>query len=60
LSGLQVGDKIISINRLLAYHYSLEKLNELFKAEDEKMFYIEVERKGEVLKFTFQLHDVFK
>jgi hypothetical protein len=54
-SGLQVGDIIIKINRIPVYHYSLQKLNELFKSEDEKTFYLEIERNNSVLKFSFQL-----
>lgn len=56
-SGLQVGDIIIKINRIPVYHYSLQKLNELFKSEDEKTFYLEIERNNSVLKFSFQLID---
>ena len=55
--GLQVGDIILTVNRAPAYRYSLEKLNELFKGEDDKMIYLEIERGGDVLKFTFQLVD---
>ena len=57
-SGLQVGDIIISINKSHTYRYSLEKLNEMFKTEDDRWFYLEVERNGTVLNFVFQLHDV--
>ena len=56
-SGLQVGDIIIKINRAPVYHYSLQKLNELFKSEDEKTFYLEIERNTRILKFSFQLID---
>jgi hypothetical protein len=56
--GLQVGDVIISINKALTYRYSLQKLNEMFKSEEDKRFYLEVERNGAFLKFDFQLQDI--
>jgi hypothetical protein len=57
-SGLQVGDIIISINKSPAYRYSLQKLNEMFKSEEDKWIYLEVERKNQILKFAFQLQDI--
>lgn len=57
-SGLRVGDIVIKINRVPVYKYSLQKLNELFKSEDDKMIYLEVERNSQILQFVFQLHDV--
>ncbi|MBF4473161.1 PDZ domain-containing protein [Flavobacterium sp. HJJ] len=56
-SGLQTGDIIITINKVPVYHYSLQKLNELFKSEEDKKFYMEVERKGKPFKFSFHLTD---
>lgn len=57
-SGLRVGDIIISINKSLTYRHSLQKLNEMFKSEEDRWFYLVVERDGIVLNFAFQLHDV--
>jgi S1-C subfamily serine protease len=57
-SGLQVGDLIISINKSPAYRYSLQKLNEMFKSEEDKWIYLEIERNSQVLKFAFQLQDI--
>jgi hypothetical protein len=57
-SGLQVGDIIISINKSPAYRYSLQKLNEMFKSDDDKWIYLEVERNNQILKFAFQLQDI--
>jgi len=57
-SGLRVGDIIIKVNKMPVYQYSLQKLNEMFKSEEEKWIYLEVERNNQVLKFTFQLHDI--
>nr|WP_315202790.1 PDZ domain-containing protein [uncultured Flavobacterium sp.] len=56
-SGLQVGDIIVSINKVPVYHYSLQKLNELFKSEDDKIFNFEIERNSQVFKFSFKLID---
>lgn len=57
-SGLQKGDVIVSINKNLAYKYSLQEINSLFKSEDEKWIVLEIDRKGQILKFRFQLHNV--
>lgn len=56
-SGLQVGDIVISINKVPVYHYSLQKLNELFKLEEGKTFNLQIERNGSDMKFSFQLID---
>jgi hypothetical protein len=55
--GLRVRDQIISINRAPAYRYSLQKLNEMFKSEDDKWIYLEINRDNKILKFAFQLVD---
>jgi hypothetical protein len=57
-SGLKVGDIIIKVNKTPVYNYSLQKLNNLFKSEEDKWIYLEVERNSEILKFSFQLQDV--
>jgi hypothetical protein len=58
LCGLKVGDVIISINKLPVYTYSLQKINEMFRSEDEKWINLEIERNSQVMKFRFQLLDV--
>ena len=55
--GLRVRDQIISINRAPAYRYSLQKLNEMFKSEEDKWIYLEINRDNKILKFAFQLND---
>lgn len=57
-SGLQKGDVIVSINKNLAYKYSLQEINSLFKSEDEKWIVLEIDRNGQILKFRFQLQNV--
>lgn len=57
-SGLKVGDIIIKVNKTPVYSYSLEKLNEMFRSEDDKMIYMEVERNNQILKFNFHLEDI--
>jgi C-terminal processing protease CtpA/Prc len=59
-SGLLKGDVIISINKNPAYKYSLQKINLFLRPESEKWITIEVERKGKLLKFRFQLIDILK
>ena len=56
--GLQVEDIIISVNKALAQNYTLQKLNGLFKSDEDKWIYVVVDRKGKVLNFVFQLHDI--
>lgn len=55
--GLRVGDQIVSINKAPVYHYSLQKLNEMFKIEEDKWIYLEINRNDKILKFAFQLAD---
>lgn len=56
--GLQCGDILVSINGEKAYHYTLQELNELMRSGDGKWIYLEVERNGKVLKFSFQLKEL--
>ncbi|MCD0473311.1 aspartyl protease family protein [Flavobacterium sp. EDS] len=56
-SGLRNGDIIISINKNLAYKYSLEQINRLLKSEDDIWISLEIERDSQLLKFKFQLTD---
>lgn len=57
-SGLRVGDVLLSVNKKPVYQFSLQKLNELFRSEEDRWVFLEVERNGQFLKFSFQLHDV--
>ncbi|MFT4983723.1 MAG: hypothetical protein ACI9Q9_000768 [Flavobacterium sp.] len=59
-SGLRKGDVIISINKKPAHRYSLQKINSFLRPEREKWITIEVERKGKLMKFSFQLIDILK
>lgn len=56
--GLLVGDIIISINKSPSYKYSLTELNQFFKIEEDKWFYLEIERDSKILKFAFQINDI--
>lgn len=56
--GLKVGDVIVSINKLPTYRYSLQRLSEMFKAEEDKWIYLEIERNNQILKFSFQLQNI--
>jgi hypothetical protein len=58
LSGLKVGDVIVSINKSAVYNYSLQKINEMFRSEEDKWINLEIERNGQVMKFKFQLLDI--
>jgi aspartyl protease/PDZ domain-containing protein len=55
LCGLRKDDVIISINNTTGYRYSLQSINDLLKSEEGKWLYFEVDRKGQILKFRFQL-----
>lgn len=58
VNGLQVGDIIISINKKPAYLYTMQKINDMFKSEEENWIYLEVERNNQLHKISFQLKDV--
>ncbi|TDO69779.1 hypothetical protein EV143_11416 [Flavobacterium chryseum] len=55
--GLQKGDIIVSINKVLPYRYSLEQINNLLKSGDDIWINLEVERNSLILKFRFKLED---
>ncbi|MDW8851776.1 PDZ domain-containing protein [Flavobacterium sp. MMLR14_040] len=55
--GLQKGDIIVSINKILPYKYSLQQINNLLKSEDDAWITMEIERNSLILKFRFKLED---
>ena len=55
--GLQKGDIIVSINKVLPYKYSLQQINNLLKSEEDIWINMEVERNSLILKFRFKLED---
>ncbi|MBF4516312.1 signal protein PDZ [Flavobacterium sp. ANB] len=55
--GLQKGDIIVSINKVLPYRYSLQQINNLLKSENDTWINLEVERNSLILKFRFKLED---
>lgn len=55
--GMKKGDKIIAINRKRAGEFTLSKINNLFKNEDGTPVFFEVNRDGQLLKFTVVLKD---
>lgn len=55
--GLQKGDIIVSINKILPYKYSLQQINNLLKSEEDIWINMEVERNSLILKFRFKLED---
>lgn len=55
--GLEKGDIIVSINKILPYKYSLQQINNLLKSEDDIWINMEVERNSLILKFRFKLED---
>ena len=58
LSGIQKDDILVSINGIPAYKFSLERINSILKAEEERWITLEVERDGQILKIKFQLMNV--
>ncbi|WP_264565157.1 PDZ domain-containing protein [Flavobacterium sp. N3904] len=58
ICGLQVGDIVLKINKSPVYNYSLQKINDMFKSDEEIWIYLEVERDSQILDFKFQLHDI--
>ncbi|MBP6181531.1 aspartyl protease family protein [Flavobacterium sp.] len=57
-SGLQKGDILVSINKNLAYKYSLQEINSLFRSEEENWITLEIQRNGQIHKFRFQLQNI--
>ena len=57
-SGLRKGDVIISINKNPGHKYSLEEINSFFKSEEEKWITLEIQRNGQIHKFSFQLQNI--
>jgi hypothetical protein len=58
LAGLNVGDKIISINGRKAYNYSIQKITDLFQSEEGKKIKMVIEREGKKMEFEFYLEKV--
>lgn len=56
-AGVRVGDVITHINGQSASTYTLEKIYELFKSEDNKMIRLQVNRGEKEYKFQFRLTD---
>ncbi|MFD2516601.1 aspartyl protease family protein [Salinimicrobium flavum] len=54
-AGLEVGDKILSVNAKPVYKYHLEDLNALFSSAEGKRIKIKVKREEEELDFEFFL-----
>jgi hypothetical protein len=55
LCGLKKGDIIVSVNKIPGFKFSLEKINSLFKSEEDTWITLEVERESQILKFVFKL-----
>ena len=58
ISGLQKGDVVVRINNIQAYRYSLEKIKELLRSEEERWITLEIDRNGQTLKIKFRLLNV--
>jgi PDZ domain len=56
--GLQKEDIILKINNQYGYNFTLQKINELLKSEEGKSIEIEIDRKGKIMKFKFQLKNI--
>jgi C-terminal processing protease CtpA/Prc len=55
---LKKEDIIVTINNQNGYNFTLEKINELLKSEEGKSIEFEIDRKGKILKFKFQLKKI--
>ena len=58
ISGLQKGDVVVRINNIQAYRYSLEKIKELLRSDEERWITFEIDRNGQTLKIKFRLLNV--
>ncbi|HSD13527.1 MAG TPA: PDZ domain-containing protein [Flavobacterium sp.] len=57
-AGLKTGDKVLKINNKNIGNLSKQKIDEMLQEEDGKTIKIEIERKGIVKKFEFQLKKI--
>jgi hypothetical protein len=58
LAGLQKNDMIVKINKSAAYTYSLQEINDLLKSEEGKIIEFEIDRKGKIMVFRFELKSI--
>lgn len=58
IAGLQKEDIIVKINNKNGYSFNLEQINELLKSEEGKSIEFEIDRKGKIMKFKFQLKNI--
>lgn len=56
-SGLQKGDILISVNGVQAYKFSLQEINQMFKTQAGKTFYLTLERDGKKIDVQFELRN---
>ena len=60
ISGLRVGDILISVNGKEVYDYKLPEINAIFHGKTGKNIKLKIERNGVTLIFKFKLDDAFK
>ena len=58
ICGLKVGDVILKVNSQPVYTYTLQKINDMFKSEEDKWIHLEIERDSQIMKFKFQIVDI--
>jgi hypothetical protein len=57
-AGLKIGDVVLNINNKPNYEFTLQKLMQLFYGDNGKEIKLIVDRKGEILTFSFILKDL--
>ena len=57
IAGIRKGDQIVSINKKTAGNFTLQKINELLKAEEGTKITFEITRKNEKMTFQIKLID---
>ena len=55
LSGIQVGDILLYVNKKPTYKYQISEIVEMLSEKEGKELTLEVERKGEKMKFELKL-----
>ena len=60
LSGLKVGDIILSVNGKQAHQFTLQQIMHVFYEKDGKRIKLKVDRDGRTLDFEFYLESLFK
>lgn len=58
LAGLRKGDMVLKINDRSTHYMTLQAISRILKSEEGKTIYLDIERDGKKMKFTFKLKNI--